>query len=217
MACEMIREHEINKQDDLFIKGYYAPDDVVDPAIDWASNTLHSQLEGGATMDTTSSEIIKWDGVTNTFKECYEHDILWPTLAVPEMNYMLEWVQFALDHYTTSYPMLKESGAFKMDPGFNYQVYPKGHAYTGWHSERANIDSTNRMLVWMMYLNECEDGGETAFLYQKYNMKPEKGLLLFWPSDFTHTHRGMPSYKTEKKIFTGWYSYVTKGGALKWE
>ena len=36
------------------------------------------------------------------------------------------------------------------------------------------------MLVWMMYLNECEDGGETSFLFQKYNMKPERGLLLFW-------------------------------------
>ena len=216
MASDMIKEHEINKQDDLFIKGYYAPDDIVNPVIDWTNNTLDSRLQGGTTMNTTTSELEKWDGKTHSHKECYEHDILWPTLDIPELVKLLEWVQFALDHYTTSYPMLKESGAFKMDPAFNYQKYPKGHAYNGWHCERASIQSTKRMLVWMMYLNECEDGGETAFLYQKYNMKPEKGLLLFWPSDFTHTHRGIPSYKTEKKIITGWYSYVTNGDALKW-
>ena len=73
------------------------------------------------------------------------------------------------------------------------------------------------MLVWMMYLNECEDCCETGFLYQKYNMKPEKGLLLFWPSDFTHTHRGMTSFKTEKEILTGWYSYIMAGESLRWD
>lgn len=209
-----IKQHEINKQDDLFIKGYYAPDDVIDPAIAWA-NTL--ELQGGSTLASATGEIQKWDGKTSTHKECYEHDIIWPTLNVPEIDYLLKWVQFSLNYYMDEYPMLKEGGAFKMDPGFNYQVYPKGHAYNGWHSERGSIESSRRMLVWMIYLNECEDGGETAFLYQKYKMKPEKGLLLFWPSDFTHTHRGMPSFKTEKKIFTGWFSFVKGGDYLKWD
>jgi len=215
MACEMsdIKEHEINKQDDLFIKGYYAPDDVINPVIDW-TNTL--DLYGGTSMNSSSGEIETWDGINNSYKECYERSITWPTLDCPPLRYMLDWVQFALDNYTDAYPMLKEGGAFKMDPDFNFQKYPKGHAYNGWHSERGDIISTKRMLVWMIYLNDCEDGGETSFLYQKYNIKPEKGLLVFWPSDFTHTHRGMPSYKTEKMIMTGWYSYVNKGNALSW-
>ena len=51
MACEMIKEHEINKQDDLFIKGYYAPDDVIDPAIAWA-NTL--EFLGGSTLSSST-------------------------------------------------------------------------------------------------------------------------------------------------------------------
>ena len=123
------------------------------------------------------------------------------------MNYVLDWIQFALSHYTDSYPMLKEGGAFKMDPDFNFQKYPKGHAYNGWHAERGDIISTKRMLVWMIYLNDCEDGGETSFLYQKYNMKPEKGLLVFWPSDFTHTHKGQISRLKEKYIVTGWYTF----------
>ena len=209
-----IKEHEINKQDDLFIKGYYAPDDVVNPAIAWA-NTL--ELRGGASLETSTGKLVNWDGKTHTHKECVESDITWPTLNVPEVQYLLDWIQFALDNYMDAYPMIRESGIFKMDPGFNYQVYPKGHAYNGWHSERGSAESSKRMLVWMMYLNECEDGGETAFLYQKYKMKPEKGLLLFWPSDYTHTHKGLPSFKSEKMIMTGWYSYIrSDGGSLGW-
>ena len=35
-------------------------------------------------------------------------------------------------------------------------------------------------------------------------MKPERGLLLFWPSDFTHTHRGNPPLGATKYIATSW-------------
>ena len=66
-----------------------------------------------------------------------------------------------------------------MDAQFNFQKYPKGGSYNSWHCERGSKFSSRRMLVFMTYLNECEDGGETAFLYQKYKMKPEKGLHLF--------------------------------------
>ena len=208
-----IKEHEINKQENLFIKGYYAPDDVLDPLIEWC-RTL--PLIGGASQSTQTGEINVWDGKMNAHKECYEHGIFWPTIREPSVLTFLEWCQFALEYYMDEYSMLREGGKFKMDPDFNYQKYPKGHAYNGWHCERGSICVTNRMLVWMMYLNECEDGGETSFLFQKYNMKPERGLLLFWPSDFTHTHRGMPSYKTEKEIVTGWYSYCSKGDNLQW-
>ena len=43
-----IKQHEINKEDDLFIKGYYAPNDVVDPLIHWC-RTL--PLIGGSSMN----------------------------------------------------------------------------------------------------------------------------------------------------------------------
>ena len=98
-----IKEHEINKQDDLFIKGYYAPDDVINPAIDWA-NTL--ELRGGASLDTSTGKLVNWDGKTHVHKECIENDITWPTLNVPEVKYLLDWIQFALDNYMDAYPMI---------------------------------------------------------------------------------------------------------------
>ena len=60
----------------------------------------------------------------------------------------------------------------------------------------------------MTYLNDIEDGGETEFFYQKLKVKPQKGLTLIWPVDWTHTHRGVPSMTEEKIIATGWYYFA---------
>ena len=68
--------------------------------------------------------------------------------------------------------------------------------------------SGNRILVFMTYLNDVKDGG-TEFLYQKLTTPAKKGLTLIWPTDFTHTHRGVISQTKEKYIATGWYAYDT--------
>ena len=89
------------------------------------------------------------------------------------------------------------------------QFYPKGGGYKKWHFERFTIESSSRALVFMTYLNTIKDGGETEFLYQKIKFKPKKGLSLIWPTDFTHTHRGIPSPTEEKMIVTGWLNFIT--------
>ena len=88
------------------------------------------------------------------------------------------------------------------------QKYQKGGAYHAWHTERANKETSQRHLVFMTYLNDVTDAGETEFLYQKLKVKPRKGLTLIWPTDWTHTHRGLPSPTQEKYIATGWYSFT---------
>ena len=88
------------------------------------------------------------------------------------------------------------------------QKYPKGGAYHQWHTERMGIGTPARHLVFMTYLNDVEDGGETEFMYQKFKVKPRKGLTLIWPVDWTHTHRGIPSMTEEKSIVTGWYEFT---------
>jgi hypothetical protein len=59
----------------------------------------------------------------------------------------------------------------------------------------------------MTYLNDVTDAGETEFFYQKIKMKPEKGLTLIWPADWTFTHRGIASPTQEKTIITGWFNF----------
>ena len=90
----------------------------------------------------------------------------------------------------------------------NVQKYPIGGAYHGWHAERGGTATGHRHLVFMTYLNDITDGGETEFMYQKLKIKPRKGLTLIWPSDWTHTHRGLPSATQVKYIVTGWYGFI---------
>lgn len=84
------------------------------------------------------------------------------------------------------------------------QHYPKGGGYKIFHYENGNILTIKRKLVYMLYLNDVVDGG-TEFKYQKIILNAEKGNLIIWPADFTHTHKGIISNTKEKYIATGWF------------
>ena len=60
----------------------------------------------------------------------------------------------------------------------------------------------------MTYLNDVTDEGGTEWMYQDVKLDARKGLSVIWPSDFTHTHRGIVSPTQEKWIATGWFSYI---------
>ena len=93
----------------------------------------------------------------------------------------------------------------------NMQKYlqDKG-GYFHWHSEHyphpndPNQDSLHRTLLWMVYLNDVEEGGETDFFFQKLKSKPKQGTLVIAPAGFTHTHRGNKPISSDKYIFTSW-------------
>tara|TARA_R110002020_G_scaffold13527_1_gene48684 strand:- start:714 stop:1286 length:573 start_codon:yes stop_codon:yes gene_type:complete len=93
------------------------------------------------------------------------------------------------------------------------QYYPPGGGFKVWHCERyigytSGQFIAQRGLVYMTYLNDVTDGGETEFKYQKVKVKPEIGKTLIWPPDFTHLHRGIVSPTQEKYIATGWFILI---------
>ena len=92
--------------------------------------------------------------------------------------------------------------------GFNIQHYGPGQGYKQWHNERGEYQTHQRALVFMTYLNDVPDGGGTEFVYYpELKIKAKKGLSLLWPTDFTHTHRGIVS-QHEKYIITGWFHHL---------
>lgn len=88
--------------------------------------------------------------------------------------------------------------------GQKLQKTEVGEGYHIWHCEVMNRASCNRVLAFILYLNDVEEGGETEFLYQSKRVKPEKGTLVIFPAYFTHTHRGNPPLSNTKYISTGW-------------
>jgi hypothetical protein len=85
---------------------------------------------------------------------------------------------------------------------------PRG-GYHVWHCEVNSIAGVDRVLAWILYLNDVPYGeGETEFLWQGIRIQPEVGKLVIWPAQFTHTHRGNPIYNCTKYIATGWIEYT---------
>lgn len=105
------------------------------------------------------------------------------------------------------------TGIYRLDD-INFQHYKKGAGgYHHWHSEHyphptdPQQNSLHRVLLWLLYLNDVEVGGETEFYYQKAKVKPRKGSLILAPCGFTHTHRGNIPVSADKYILTSWISY----------
>lgn len=82
-----------------------------------------------------------------------------------------------------------------------------GEGYHSWHVENSSLALRNRLMAFMVYLNDVKEGGETEFLHQKCRFKPERNTLLIWPANYTHVHRGNSPLSNDKYIITGWVEY----------
>ena len=82
-----------------------------------------------------------------------------------------------------------------------------GEGYHRWHAENTSIDDSIRVMTFMVYLNDVDDGGETEFLYYPIRVKPKTGKLMLWPGGYTHTHRGNPPLTNTKYAITGWVEF----------
>jgi hypothetical protein len=96
----------------------------------------------------------------------------------------------------------------------NFQRYTKARdGYHHWHSEHyphpddPSQRSLHRVLLWLIYLNDVEQGGETEFFYQQAKVKPTKGSLILAPCTFTHTHRGQVPLSGDKYVLASWLLY----------
>jgi 2OG-Fe(II) oxygenase superfamily len=87
------------------------------------------------------------------------------------------------------------------------KTLPK-EGYHVWHCENGPIEHARRIGVYILYLNDVIEGGETEFLYQGKRVQPREGTLVIFPSSYTHVHRGNPPLKGVKYILTGWIELV---------
>jgi len=125
------------------------------------------------------------------------------------VDIFFDGLQQCYENYSNTYSVLKSNGNIR-GTTMKMQKTSAGGGYHVWHSEQGSGNSANRVLVYMLYLNTLPEGGngETEFLYQHERVKPEEGLMLFWPAAYTHAHRGNPVYSKESKyIVTGWFYY----------
>jgi hypothetical protein len=108
-----------------------------------------------------------------------------------------------LDEYTRIFGHLRNVPFYSLAQ--KVQKTPAGGGYHVWHDENSGLEHSKRCLVWMLYLNDDYEGGETEFLYYKRRINPERGKLLIWPAGMTHAHRGGLVLQGTKYVVTGWF------------
>ncbi len=88
------------------------------------------------------------------------------------------------------------------------QKTQSGGGYHVWHCEDGSFIYRDRVLTWMIYLNDIpvENGGATDFLHQNCSFQPTTGTMVMWPATYTHMHRGaFLTGDIPKYIATGWF------------
>jgi hypothetical protein len=123
------------------------------------------------------------------------------------INSLLTTLHDCVLEYKDKYKFIDKIGAWKLDSDINIQRYLPGEGYYQWHCESAGLDTTHRLLAWMIYLNDVEEGGGTEFNYDLPNLKAVEGSVHIWPSYWTHHHRGIIAPNETKYIITGWYVF----------
>ena len=93
---------------------------------------------------------------------------------------------------------------------FNLQKYEPGGHFGSVHTERASLSNLHRVLAFMTYLNDVDDGGLTTFEHYGVSVKPEAGKTLIWPAEWTHAHSGEVVNSGTKYIVTGWMQFPLK-------
>ncbi len=178
-----------------FIQGWYIDESICDDIINLFNDRKEYWVKG-----------IVADKVQPDRKQSTDLYVNKNDTTEPIFSYRTQ-LQWCLEQYVKIYPELMLGGFFNVNTDYNIQYYKKHEGFNFYHYERSTSHVCLRNLVFMTYLNDVEDGG-TQFKYQNLITPAKKGLTLLWPTDFTHTHRGIISQTKEKYIVTGWYSYT---------
>jgi len=76
--------------------------------------------------------------------------------------------------YLVQWPFLKEMGK-KLEIGeFNFGRYHKGQHFQQIHTERSSLNTLHRVLAWMTYLNDVDEGGGDIFQSLRYQCAAKK-------------------------------------------
>ena len=181
--------------------GWFIPEKLCDDIISSFNLNKHLHSKGVAVSQGDGKPHSK--EVDFDIKESTDMRIGQNAVETPFNDYRF-FLQKCLNEYLKKYDDLNLHPKFNVNEPYNVQYYKPNEGFKKWHFE--NASKRERLLVFMTYLNDCDDGG-TEFKYQDLITPAKKGLTLIWPADWTHTHRGIVSHTKEKKIITGWINF----------
>ena len=176
----------------LFLKEF-VPRDKCDDLIksfESSPEKMHEGKIGFGDVDLSKKKCV--ESIFN-FKDINQHNLVNEYLPLAVENYKVKYIRVGL------WP-------FDISLSYKVQRYYPNEGFFELHCENI-YPLSNRVLAWMIYLNDVTDDGYTEFPLQGKKFQPRTGDLLIWPAYFTHPHRGITSKTQTKYIVTGWCDY----------
>ena len=113
-----------------------------------------------------------------------------------------------LSQYKEKFPLIDSCmGKWHVSPTCQFAKFEPNNYYSHLHCAHGKR-YPNRILAWMMYLNDIKEGGGTYFHHQNFTTKPVAGNLYIWPASWTHMHVGVNAPYELKYTITGWVEYI---------
>jgi len=199
-----MQERKSSIKDFIGVYDGYIPDEACDQAIELFNkyqefNKVFSRFTfEGATQDVKNDKQLFCTGDVLTDQK----------FNVNKLKLLMINFDMALKHYYTETNVKKYTADDIITDHVKIQKTMPSQGYHVWHIEHnQGREYEKRILVYSIYLNTVEDGGETEFLYQSQRVKPVKGRIVIWPAGFPYVHRGNPPLSGEKYIVTSWINY----------
>jgi len=195
-----LKEYKLSK--DTFIGGWFIPNKICDDLIEHY-NKNQNKIELGAVRSLVTGNVEVDEGIKSCQQLPIEHNNF-----DEEIGKYRFYLQECLLKYVKKFPSVHTSNdRFNIISDYNYQHYKPEQGFKEWHCERMGKYTGKRVLVFMTYLNDVDDGG-TMFKNFKLVTPAKKGLTLIWPTDWPWEHKGQISKTKEKHIITGWYEFI---------
>lgn len=136
-----------------------------------------------------------------SFDLAIPHDGAWTTLH--ERVHVS--VSQAIGELLPLYPGLQ------VDPlgstGYKIQKYRRNEGHFTWHVDSFGPMAETRLLAMILYLNDVEEGGETEFHHQQRAVQPRTGEAIFFPTAWTHMHRGAVPLSGDKYVISSFFRF----------
>ena len=119
-------------------------------------------------------------------------------------NFIKPFLFSCIDRYAATYPGLGHLSSWKYDDGYTFKKFEsEDDGFKKWHTEHGPLSISNRILVWMFYLNDAKSG--TEFMHYP-TVRAKIGRCVIWPAGLTHMHKSQIN-KGLKYIISGWIGY----------
>jgi prolyl 4-hydroxylase len=131
---------------------------------------------------------------------CFEHPIV-GNLNGGLLNRVSTFLGIGLDH-------CEDIQLLKYKEGGKYELHQD------YHTVNALMSGGARVVTWLMYTEDVEEGGETNFPRIPVKIRPKKGRALVWSNvrdddpleeDLLARHEALPLVKGRKYAATAWF------------